>query len=1192
MKSYLLLVASFLALNFSGYSQETILKLKSADYKLTPNIEQITAADLELAKYKNAYHVYAHFTAIPTEADKLALEAAGISVEGFITNNTFLVKISENVDFKIAKSFNIDGLYVVTPMFKMHHDLATENYPEHSKLGKKVQVIVQTNPEFNNEVLKSYLQNFGADILSQYEYSNLTTIAVSPKHLIAIAGHPMVKYMEPIDPEPVKEDLVGRTNHRVNWIGNKAINGISYNGEGVWMGVGDDGAIGPHIDFEGRTDQTVSGASRGEHGDHVCGIAIGAGNLDPDAQGMAWAADLKVYDVWDVIYSAPTSVTNPGIVVTSASYGNGCNAGYNAFAQTADQQVRQLKTIMHVFSAGNSGTSDCGYGAGSGWGNITGGIKSGKNVMAIGNVTLTDGLANSSSRGPATDGRIKPDICANGTNVYSVFPNNNYVNNTGTSMAAPGASGTYTALVHAFKSFNNGQVPASSLMKAAMLNSADDLGNKGPDFSFGWGRLNARKVLEVIENNTFLFDTIAQGDTNSHTIAIPTGVKQVKVMVYWNDYEASVNTTSALVNNLDMTGRDVNNVNYLPYILNSTPNATALNTPATNGVDSKNNMEQISIDNPASGNLQISVKGTSIPQGPQAYVVVYSFIMDDIIVTYPAGGESLESNTSNLIRWDTYDTTGNFTVEYSLNNGSTWTNLSTSVPASRRYQYFTTPNVISGQALVRVSRNGMSGVSQQPFNIIDRPNNLAISAVCPNEFTLNFDTVPGATGYDIFVLGNKFMDSIITVSTSPALIPYPSNQETWVAVRAIGNNVVGKRTVAIFKAAGVSNCVLSDDISIESILSPGGNALFDCANTSATKVKVSIKNNGQSIKTNFNLSFSLNGVGSPKELYLDTIKPSETKIYEFVNTMNIPSGIHNIEVMVDSSDLNVYNDTASSRFQLYANSVTVTAPYTQNFDNFSNCTTTSNCEQGVCQLTQGWMNLTNTIWDEFDFRTNSGSTPSNNTGPSTDHTTGTTSGKYLYLETSSCFEKTADMFSPCIDLTSAVTPSVSVWYHMYGVTMGELHFDLLVDGELIEDVIPSLEFNQGNTWKKAIINLAPYNGSIVNVKFRANTGNGFTSDMAIDDFEVTDPGAAVGLNEYSLSAIQVYPNPSKGQFTVNLGNENFAEMTVFDSKGQIVVQQNATKSVIDLDLSAWEKGIYFLQVNTNNERKNIKLIVQ
>ena len=49
-----------------------------------------------------------------------------------------------------------------------------------------------------------------------------------------------------------------------------------------------------------------------------------------------------------------------------------------------------------------------------------------KNVIAVGNLDYKSDLASSSSRGPAMDGRIKPDICAQGTNVYSTYPNYTY----------------------------------------------------------------------------------------------------------------------------------------------------------------------------------------------------------------------------------------------------------------------------------------------------------------------------------------------------------------------------------------------------------------------------------------------------------------------------------------------------------------------------------------------------------------------------------------------------------------------------------------------------------------------------------------------------------------------------------------------------------------------------------------------
>ena len=66
---------------------------------------------------------------------------------------------------------------------------------------------------------------------------------------------------------------------------------------------------------------------------------------------------------------------------------------------------------------------------------FTGGHKAGKNVVCVGNLTSTDGLANSSSRGPAEDGRIKPDVCAKGTGVYSTIDVNSYAYKTGTSMS-------------------------------------------------------------------------------------------------------------------------------------------------------------------------------------------------------------------------------------------------------------------------------------------------------------------------------------------------------------------------------------------------------------------------------------------------------------------------------------------------------------------------------------------------------------------------------------------------------------------------------------------------------------------------------------------------------------------------------------------------------------------------------------
>ena len=100
------------------------------------------------------------------------------------------------------------------------------------------------------------------------------------------------------------------------------------------------------------------------------------------------------------------------VLIFSSSYSNGCNGGYTTTTALVDQEIYNNPNLMQTFSAGNSNFNDCGYGAGNQWGNITGGHKIGKNVIATANLDNEDVVASNSSRGPASDGRIKPDISA------------------------------------------------------------------------------------------------------------------------------------------------------------------------------------------------------------------------------------------------------------------------------------------------------------------------------------------------------------------------------------------------------------------------------------------------------------------------------------------------------------------------------------------------------------------------------------------------------------------------------------------------------------------------------------------------------------------------------------------------------------------------------------------------------------
>lgn len=615
------------------------------------------------------------------------------------------------------------------------------------------------------------------------------------------------------------------------------VGGRRYDGTGIVVSMGDDGSADTHIDRQGRTNH--NGTSQGgNHGDHVSGIIMGAGNLNPLMKGQAPGAFLEVYSGHADIDQMPTPYNTQNVRITSHSLGEGLNAGYNSGARSADQQIRQLPELMHVFSAGNSGSA---------FFTITGGRKAGKNVMAVANLSKTDAISSSSSRGPAADGRLKPEIAAVGSSVVSTGENNTYYTASGTSMACPAISGTLAALYHAHRALNSNQMPTSDLMKAILMNTADDMGNAGPDFTFGYGRVNARRAILVLEQNQYFKNNVSQAQTRTHSISVPAGTKQLKVMLYWNDFEGSAGASVPLVNNLNLTVTTPTSTVVQPWILDPN-NASAV---AVRGVDNINNTEQVTIDDPTAGSYTISVAGTTVPQGPQNYVVVYEFVRDEVVITFPIGGESFSPGTSEVIRWDAWGTSGTFNLEYSTNGGTTWTSITSGLSGSTRSFTWSVPNVSSGQVRVRVSRGSQISQSIENFSIFPFPTGLALSNGCGGA-QLSWNAVSGATGYEIFKLGPKYMESQGTTTNTSFVVNVPLNSSDWYAVRALGaNGAVSRRTNAQNFTYTTSVC--NTDVGISSI-SPSGNS---CNLSNNQNVQIVIRNEGTVTVSNIVVNYEV-----------------------------------------------------------------------------------------------------------------------------------------------------------------------------------------------------------------------------------------------------------------------------------------------------------------------------------------------
>ena len=1110
------------------------------------------------------FYRFLQFKSIPDLYTLQRIKDAGVILFDYVPHKTYIAGIPTSLNFSKMKKWGVRSIEKMNSLQKMSKSILGPVYPEWAERGSDIQVVVSYFRNISATTAQTLLSNANIRVIELQPNSQTAIVQIAKAEIDYLANLDFLYYVEAIPEPPMPEDRLGRTLHRSNVINTMIPSGKHYDGSGVHILTRDDGAIN-HIDFKNRVSQpTASNSAGGTHGDGVAGIMGGAGNLDPTIQGMAPASFMHVIDYVANFANDNTLQLhqNDNVMVTNSSYSNGCNDGYTTTARVVDQQTYQYPSLLHVFSAGNSNNNDCGYGAGTQWGNITGGHKIGKNVIATANLYPDGSLVASSSRGPSADGRLKPDISANGQDQLSISEANTYQSFGGTSGAAPGIAGVAAQLYGAYRQLNNGQDPESALIKAVLMNGAEDYGNPGPDYKYGFGRVNAYRSLEILENGNYVSGTITQSSINTHTINVPANVKQVKVMTYWAEDAAAINSSMVLINDLDMTMTTPNGEVILPWVLDNTPNPTTLDANAVRGVDNLNNVEQVTLDEPAAGSYIVNVTAPVVPSGSVNYYVVTTFIYDEITVVYPIGGEGLIPGTVERIHWDAYGNQSSFLIQMTNDGGANWYTVA-NVSGDERMFDWTIPNLITGAAQIRIIRDNNTGQSQANFSILGRPEGLTLTQVCPSSIRIEWDSLAGATAYDVFVLGYQYMDSIGTTTDTYFDIPVTNPIGThWVAVRGAGaNGLRGRRTIAEeLNITQLQGCLFNNDVALTNIATPNG--YMTACSASNFDVTIEIYNNSASPKSNFPVSYDFNG-NVVTETYADTIASMSSVSYTFsqgLGTLGI--GNYNLTAWTSLTNEDFYgNDTSTAVFEIATGSID-TIPFSETFDAMAACGVTTNCGATVCPLGNGWQNLTNGVQDDIDWRVDANGTTSTGTGPAADHTSGT--GNYIYLEASNgCDFQEAVLMSPCIDLTNAVTPQLSFWYHMNGTNVGELYVDIYDGSQWINEVI-ALSGAQGNSWNQGFVNLQPYAGNIVNARFRGITGGGWSSDIALDDIQIAEvtlaPVAAFTTDNAvtcvgsEVNLIDASSNiPSAWTWSISPATFNFVNGTTANSQNPTVV---------------------------------------
>lgn len=141
---------------------------------------------------------------------------------------------------------------------------------------------------------------------------------------------------------------------------------------------------------------------------------------------------------------------------------------------------------------------------------------------------------------------------------------------------------------------------------------------------------------------------------------------------------------------------------------------------------------------------------------------------------------------------------------------------------------------------------------------------------------------------------------------------------------------------------------------------------------------------------------------------------------------------------------------------------------------------------------------------QIDWTTESGPTGSSLTGPSTDHTTGTAAGQYLYAETSCPPTANFELISPYLNFTSTLNPQFEFWYNAYGSTIGMLYVDAVVGSTGSWAVLDSVTDNI-DLWQMLNVDMSAYNNlDSVRIRLRYSGSTNFYGDLGIDDLKVFD----------------------------------------------------------------------------------------
>jgi uncharacterized repeat protein (TIGR01451 family) len=625
--------------------------LKSRHFIPQRGITSSEKANIEAISQKA--HVLISLDRYPTIEDTNHLESKGVKLLSYIPNKSWFASIPSDKISDVLSIPNVRAISEILPEDKISPHIRAGNLFEPGIKDGKTAFIIEFFEDVPAIEIEETIARHDGLIIGLIPPINAVEAILQVEEGIALAFEESVKWLEQELPlEPLNNGI--RAAIGVN---NVQAAPFNLNGAGVNVLVYDEALVdNSHSDFGNRVIWGEEGYLGG-HPTHVAGTMGGNGTLSSGKyRGMAPAVNIRsyhydcdddpcticLYDDWisktDMYDNFLEGVDTYDVNIITASVGfqparrSGVNCDYegdySVHAQTIDSFISSNHIPVTWAVANERGYKRCGTKY-----HTISPTATAKNAIVVGAVNSNDNsMTGFSSWGPTDDGRIKPDIVAPGCendpcgfgvsndpnkSIWSTL-GSSYGGYCGTSMATPAVAGSIALMLQQWKKTPPvSEPPYPAAIKAILINTAIDLGNPGPDYSFGYGLIDVRAAINLIsdENTIKIYESITS--PTEFTIEVPLNTPELKVTLAWDDIAGYPGAETSLVNKFDLIVKDPNGARYYPWILNpNNPDADA-----NRGEDHTNNVEQVCVAFPFAGTWTLGIDVTYFQEGSCGAVV-------------------------------------------------------------------------------------------------------------------------------------------------------------------------------------------------------------------------------------------------------------------------------------------------------------------------------------------------------------------------------------------------------------------------------------------------------------------------------------------------------------------------------------------------------------------------------------------